>query len=229
MHHHRSSPRFPRASECLVTARMASVGELDTGRAVRLQCVRLSRVPAALQARSALNPSWLQTWVRALLKNFTTGFPSCNAPLGTLVWPTDAPPAVKRSLRIVLGSASFGWGCGGNMKPGEFATLYRKFVTQFPAFAPRPIFIARRRSRTLTAMGIWVGPQASSRQCAVSRRGGSRSLLADFRNTKVIPEKSPTQEWYAVLREGLRTEAVIRAAFKRYGKVRSCAASHRNS
>jgi alpha-N-arabinofuranosidase len=39
-------------------------------------------------------------------------------------------------------------------------------------------------------------------------------FYTDFRNTKVIPEKSTTQEWYAVLREGLRTEAVIEEHWK---------------
>ena len=33
------------------------------------------------------------------------------------------------------------WGCGGDMKPGEYATQYRQFVTQFPVYV-EPFLIA---------------------------------------------------------------------------------------
>src|SRR5260370_690444 len=36
------------------------------------------------------------------------------------------------------------WGCGGDMNPQEYATLYRRFVTQFPAYAPNPYLVSVR-------------------------------------------------------------------------------------
>jgi alpha-L-arabinofuranosidase len=33
------------------------------------------------------------------------------------------------------------WGCGGTMRPGEYAALYRQFTTQFPSYA-EPFLVA---------------------------------------------------------------------------------------
>jgi alpha-N-arabinofuranosidase len=145
----------------------------------------------------------------------------CNAPLGTLSLADErAANGEKEPFGIrYWGVGNESWGCGGNMKPGEYATLYRKFITQFPAFAPRPFLVA-------------TGPRGHSRDGdlgwttgyfeAMHREppdGFALHFYTDFRNTKVIPEKSTTEEWYAVLREGLRTEAVIEQHWNAMGKL----------
>jgi alpha-L-arabinofuranosidase len=145
----------------------------------------------------------------------------CNAPLGTLSLADErASNGQKDPFGVrYWGVGNESWGCGGNMKPGEYATLYRKFITQFPAFAPKPFLVA-------------TGPRGHSRDGDIGWTTGffeamhreppdgfALHFYTDFRNTKVIPEKSTTQEWYAVLREGLRTEAVIEQHWNAMGKL----------
>src|SRR5262245_953582 len=140
----------------------------------------------------------------------------CNAPLGTLTLADErAANGQKEPFGIrYWGVGNESCGCGGNMKPGEYATLYRKFITQFPAFSPKPFLVA-------------AGPRGHSRDADIGWTTGffeamhreqpdgfALHFYTDFRNTKVIPEKSSTEEWYAVLREGLRTEAIIEQHWK---------------
>ena len=54
---------------------------------------------------------------------------------------------LRTAIRIRLGVRWWGvgnesWGCGGDMSPQEYSTLYRRFVTQFPAYAPKPFLVA---------------------------------------------------------------------------------------
>ncbi len=138
----------------------------------------------------------------------------CNAPTGTVTLADeraangDAQPfGVKW-----WGVGNESWGCGGDMKPQEYATQYRKFVTQFPAYAPKPYLVA-------------VGPRGHSRDLDLAwttgffeaMQGGHRSAVdglslhyyTDFRNTKEKVSTFDARGWYDVIREGLRTEAVI--------------------
>ena len=118
----------------------------------------------------------------------------CNAPLGTLSLADErAANGQKDPFGIrYWGVGNESWGCGGNMKPGEYATLYRKFITQFPAFAPKPFLVA-------------TGPRGHSRDGDIGWTTGffeamhreppdgfALHFYTDFRNTKVIPEKSTT-------------------------------------
>ena len=73
----------------------------------------------------------------------------CNAPANTVSLAAEraangdqAPFGVKW-----WGVGNESWGCGGDMKPHEYAMLYRRFVTQFPAYAPKPYLVAVGPSR----------------------------------------------------------------------------------
>lgn len=107
------------------------------------------------------------------------------------------------------------------MTPQEYATLYRRFVTQFPAYAPKPFLVA-------------VGPRGHSKDLDLgwttgffeAMQGGHRSRVdglsvhyyTDFRNS---PEKVSTFDargWYDVIREGMRTETVIEQHWAVMGK-----------
>jgi alpha-N-arabinofuranosidase len=137
----------------------------------------------------------------------------CNAPAGTVSLAGeraangDTQPFGVRWWGV--GNES--WGCGGDMTPQEYSTLYRRFVTQFPAYPPRPFLIAvgpRGHSKDLD-IG-WTTGFFESMQGHKSRVDGlSVHYYTDFRNS---PEKVATfgaQGWYDVLREGMRIESVI--------------------
>jgi alpha-L-arabinofuranosidase len=147
----------------------------------------------------------------------------CNAPSGTVSLAGEraahGDPAPFGVRWWGVGNES--WGCGGDMMPHEYATLYRRFVTQFPVYPPKPFLVA-------------VGPRGHSKDLDLSWTTGffeamrghrspvdglSVHYYTDFRNS---PEKVSTFDargWYDVLREGLRTETVIEqhwAAMGRY-------------
>jgi alpha-N-arabinofuranosidase len=138
----------------------------------------------------------------------------CNAPANT------ASVAAERAANgdpqpfgvKWWGVGNESWGCGGDMSPQEYATLYRRFVTQFPSYPPRPYLVA-------------VGPRGHSRDLDLgwtsgffeAMQGGHRSRVdglsmhyyTDFRNSPEKVSTFNTRGWYDVIREGLRTETVI--------------------
>ena len=69
-------------------------------------------------------------------------------------WPTSAPgTAIADPFRVKYwGVGNESWGCGGDMTPGEYATAYRKFVTQFPVYVT-PFLIATGTARPLARHG----------------------------------------------------------------------------
>lgn len=136
----------------------------------------------------------------------------CNAPVGTL---SVADERAANGDREPFGVRYWGvgnesWGCGGNMKPGEYATLYRQFVTQFPAYL-QPFLIAtgpREHSKD-GDIGWTTGFFEAMQGHREQPQGFALHFYTDFRNTTVKAGDTSTTDWYAVLREGLRTEAVI--------------------
>jgi alpha-N-arabinofuranosidase len=106
------------------------------------------------------------------------------------------------------------------MKPGEYATAYRKFVTQFPVYVT-PFLIAtgpRGHSRDMDlgwTTGFFEAMQGGHRS---PLHGFSPHFYTDFRNNKMRVADFTAAEWYAVLLEGLRTEEVIEAHWKAMGQ-----------
>jgi alpha-N-arabinofuranosidase len=147
----------------------------------------------------------------------------CNAPAGTVALASErATNGDKEPFGVRWwGVGNESWGCGGDMTPQEYATLYRRFVTQFPAYAPKPFLVA-------------VGPRGHSKDLDLgwttgffdAMQGGHRSRIdglsvhyyTDFRNS---PEKVSTFDargWYDVIREGMRIETVIDQHWAAMGK-----------
>src|SRR6478752_8321682 len=60
----------------------------------------------------------------------------CNAPTGTLSLAEErAANGDPQPFEIKYwGVGNESWGCGGTMRPGEYAAKYREFVTQFPVY-----------------------------------------------------------------------------------------------
>jgi alpha-N-arabinofuranosidase len=147
----------------------------------------------------------------------------CNAPAGTVSLANErAQNGDEEPFGVrCWGVGNESWGCGGDMTPQEYATLYRRFVTQFPAYAPRAFLVA-------------VGPRGHSKDMDIGWTNGffeameghhsaidglSVHYYTDFRNS---PEKVSTFDargWYDVIREGARIESVIAqhwAAMEKY-------------
>jgi alpha-L-arabinofuranosidase len=155
-------------------------------------------------------------------KEFHDWVSYCNAPGGSESLADErARNGDSDPFRVKYwGVGNESWGCGGDMTPGEYATAYRRFVTQFPVYVP-PFLIA-------------TGPRGHSRDMDLSwtngffeaMQGGHRSQVhgfsphfyTDFRNDTMRVADFTAPEWYAVLREGLRTESIIEAHWAAMGK-----------
>ena len=149
----------------------------------------------------------------------------CNAPSGTESLADErAANGDKDPFRVrYWGVGNESWGCGGDMKPGEYATQYRQFVTQFPAYVT-PFLVAtgpRGHSRDMDlawTTGFFEAMQGGHRSPV---NGFSLHFYSDFRNNKTNVADFKPPDWYAVLLEGLRTEAVIEAHWNAMGKYDS--------
>jgi alpha-L-arabinofuranosidase len=146
----------------------------------------------------------------------------CNAPAGTVSLAGERAANGDKEPFVVRwwGVGNESWGCGGDMTPQEYATLYRRFVTQFPAYPPKPVLVAvgpRGHSKDMD-LG-WTTGFFEAMQGHRSRIDGlSVHYYTDFRNS---PEKVSTfnaQGWYDVIREGARIETVIEQHWAAMGK-----------
>lgn len=146
----------------------------------------------------------------------------CNAPSGTLSL-ADERAANGDSAPFAVswwGVGNESWGCGGNMTPAEYATLYRKFVTQFPVYPPRPHLVAtgpRGHSRDMD-VGWTSGFFEAMRGHRSPVDGFSLHFYTDFRNGRGRTSSFDAAGWYDVLREGWRTEEIIEKHWEIMGK-----------
>ena len=155
-------------------------------------------------------------------KEFHDWVSYCNAPAGTESLADErASNGDKEPFGVKYwGVGNESWGCGGDMKPGEYAIEYRKFVTQFPAYVT-PFLIAtgpRGHSRDMDigwTNGFFEAMQGGHRSPV---HGFSPHFYTDFRNNPMRVADFTAPDWYAVLLEGLRTESVIEAHWKAMGK-----------
>ncbi|MCC6364232.1 MAG: alpha-N-arabinofuranosidase [Bryobacterales bacterium] len=137
----------------------------------------------------------------------------CNAPAGTVSLAAErAANGDKQPFGVSWwGVGNESWGCGGDMKPPEYAALYRRFVTQFPVYPPRPRLVAtgpRAHSRDMD-LGWTSGFFEAMREHRSPVNGFSLHFYSDFRNGKGRAAAFDPAGWYAVIREGMRTAEVI--------------------
>jgi alpha-N-arabinofuranosidase len=139
----------------------------------------------------------------------------CNAPAGTLSLADeraangDAEPFNVR----YWGVGNESWGCGGNMTGGEYATEYRKYISQVPAWLP-PFFVATGpRGHSLDGDLAWTEGffrgMGEARGLAVRVDGFALHYYTDFRQTAEDGARFDARGWYAVLHKGLHIEKVI--------------------
>ncbi len=107
------------------------------------------------------------------------------------------------------------------MTPQEYATLFRRFVTQFPAYEPKPFLVAvgpRGHSKDLD-LGWTNGFFAAMGDGHRSRVDGlSVHYYSDFRNTPERVSSFEPSGWYDVVHKGFATEDVIEQHWTAMGK-----------
>jgi alpha-N-arabinofuranosidase len=146
----------------------------------------------------------------------------CNAPAGTVSLADErAANGDKEPFGVRWwGVGNESWGCGGDMTPQEYATLYRRFVTQFPAYPPKPSLVAvgpRGHSKDLD-LGWTDGFFAAMQGHKSVVDGLSVHFYTDFRNSPERVSTFEAQGWYDVIREGARIETVIEQHWAVIGK-----------
>ncbi len=146
----------------------------------------------------------------------------CNAPAGTISLADErAANGDKAPFNVSWwGVGNESWGCGGNMTPAEYATLYRKFVTQFPVYPPQPHLVAtgpRGHSKDMD-LGWTTGFFEAMQGHRTAVDGFSLHFYTDFRNGKGRVRDFDAAAWHEVIREGMRTEQVIERHWEAMGK-----------
>jgi alpha-N-arabinofuranosidase len=139
----------------------------------------------------------------------------CNAPPGTLSLADErARHGDKEPFNVKYwGVGNESWGCGGNMTGGEYATEYRKYISQFPVYQ-RPFFVATGpRGHSADGDVGWTegffGGLQNVRGLGVRVDGFALHYYTDFRQTAEDGAKFDAKGWYAVLHKGVHIEQVI--------------------
>ena len=136
----------------------------------------------------------------------------CNAPRGTVSLADERaangdlePFAIK-----YWGVGNESWGCGGDMKGGEYATEYRKFVTQFPTYTQPFLVAAGPRGHSADRDLSWTKGFFEGMEGGHSRVDGfALHYYTDFRQTPEAGARFDAKGWYAVLHKGVALEGVI--------------------
>jgi alpha-L-arabinofuranosidase len=148
----------------------------------------------------------------------------CNAPAGTLSLADErARNGDPQPFNVKYwGVGNESWGCGGNMSGGEYATEYRKYISQFPVYL-RPYFVATGpRGHSADGDVGWTegffAGLSNVRGLGVRVDGFALHYYTDFRQTAEDGAKFDAKGWYAVLHKGVHIENVINEHWAIMGK-----------
>jgi alpha-L-arabinofuranosidase len=147
----------------------------------------------------------------------------CNASAGTVSLAAErAANGDPEPFRVrYWGVGNESWGCGGAMKPEEYATLYRRFVTQFPAYTEPFLVATGPRGHSADGDIGWTTGFFGAMRGAVPPHGFSVHYYTDFRPTTVKAGDFTPAEWYEVFLRGVRLEKVIEDHWREMGKFDS--------
>lgn len=139
----------------------------------------------------------------------------CNAPAGTVSLADErASNGDNEPFNVKYwGVGNESWGCGGNMTGGEYATEYRKYISQVPVYL-RPFFVAtgprgHSADRDVGWTEGFFGGLQNVRGLGVRVDGFALHYYTDFRQTAEDGAKFDAKGWYAVLHKGAQIENVI--------------------
>lgn len=135
----------------------------------------------------------------------------CNAPAGTLSLADErAANGDKQPFGVrYWGVGNESWGCGGSMKPQEYATLYRKFVTQFPNYVEPFLVATGPRGHSADGDIGWTTGFFEAMRGFDLPDGFSLHFYTDLRPTPVKAGDFKASEWNEVLLRGIRLEKII--------------------
>jgi alpha-L-arabinofuranosidase len=110
------------------------------------------------------------------------------------------------------------WGCGGTMRPEEYAALYRRFVTQFPAYKEPFLVATGPRGHSADEDIGWTTGFFEAMRGFEPPNGFSLHFYTDLRPTPLKAGDFKAPEWYEVLLRGVRLEKVIEDHWAEMGK-----------
>jgi len=153
-------------------------------------------------------------------KEFHDWVSYCNAPAGTLSLADERAANGDREPFGVQywGVGNESWGCGGTMRPGEYATQYRQFVTQFPAYHTPFLVATGPRGHSADGDIAWTAGFFEGMRGSRPPDGFSVHYYTDLRPTRVKAGDFNASEWYEVLLRGARLEKVIGDHWSEMGK-----------
>ena len=172
-------------------------------------CRQVGAVPYVAANVGSGTPSEFHDWVAY-----------CNAPAGTLSLADErAANGDKQPFGISYwGVGNESWGCGGTMRPQEYATLYRKFVTQFPNYVEPFLVATGPRGHSADGDIGWTTGFFESMRGYDPPNGFSLHFYTDLRQTPLKGGEVNAAEWYEVLLRGVRIEKVIEDHWAEMGK-----------
>jgi alpha-N-arabinofuranosidase len=144
----------------------------------------------------------------------------CNAPVGTVSLADErAANGDQQPFGVrYWGVGNESWGCGGTMKPQEYAALYRKFVTQYPAYAEPFLVATGPRGHSADGDIGWTTGFFEAMRGFTPPDGFSLHFYTDLRPTAVKAGDFKAPEWYEVLLRGVRLNKVIEDHWQEMGK-----------
>jgi alpha-L-arabinofuranosidase len=154
----------------------------------------------------------------------------CNAPAGTTTLAATRAAAGERDPYRVRywGVGNESWGCGGNFRPEEYASEYRRFVEwvprlgealRFVASGPnggdlewtRRFFASMAERRAIGGLWGWALHHYSWNVSA--------GKTTDWKQGKGAATGYPVDEWYELLSEAARIEGLIRDHWAAIGEI----------
>jgi alpha-N-arabinofuranosidase len=147
----------------------------------------------------------------------------CNAPAGTLTLADErAKNGDAQPFNIQYwGVGNESWGCGGTMRPEEYAQKYRQFVTQFPNYKEPFLVATGPRSHSADEDIGWTTGFFEGMRGFDPPNGFSIHFYTDLRPTPLKAADFNVPEWYEVLLRGVRIDKVITDHWQEMGKFDS--------
>jgi alpha-N-arabinofuranosidase len=147
-----------------------------------------------------------------------------NAPAGTITLADErASNGEKAPFNVKYwGVGNESWGCGGNMSGGEYATAYRRFISQCPVYLPTFFVATGPRGHSADGDLGWTesffAGIRDARGLGVRVDGFALHYYTDFRQTGEDGARFDAKGWYAVLHKGAHIEKVINQHWEIMGK-----------
>ena len=144
----------------------------------------------------------------------------CNAPAGTLSLADErAANGDPQPFNVQYwGVGNESWGCGGMMRPDEYAAKYRQFVTQFPTYKEPFLIACGPRGHSADGDIGWTSGFFESMRGFELPNGFSVHFYTDLRPTPLKAADFNPPEWYEVLLRGVRIDKVIESHLQEMGK-----------